>query len=173
MWLATDGACDLIYIIDIGVQLRTGYLERGLIVYNTAKLARHYVYSSSFLLDLFSLLPLDLLQLYFGVHPLLRFPRFLKSYRLHRFVYLVETRTAYPNMWRVANLSHVLFLGCHWFAAFYFLISKAEKFESKWGYPPPVGNRSSVTQRYLRSLYWSTLTLTTIGDLEPPETNWE
>ncbi|CAF5151787.1 unnamed protein product, partial [Rotaria magnacalcarata] len=25
---------------------------------------------------------------------------------------------------------------------------------------------------YLRCLYWSTLTLTTIGDLPPPETNW-
>jgi hypothetical protein len=26
---------------------------------------------------------------------------------------------------------------------------------------------------YLRCLYWSTLTLTTIGDLPPPETNWQ
>jgi len=99
--------------------------------------------------------------------------RFLKSYRLVRFVYMVETRTVFPNMWRVANLTHILFLGSHWFAAFYFLISSAEGFTSKWGYPRPVGNYSSGLQKYLRSLYWSTLTLTTIGDLQPPETNWE
>jgi len=173
IWFTVDGACDLIYCLDIGVQLRTGYLERGLIVYETSKLARHYVYSRTFLCDILSLLPLDLLQIYTGIHPLLRFPRFLKSYRLYRFIYLVETRTAYPNMWRVANLSHILFLGCHWFAAFYFLISKAQEFRSNWGYPPPYGNFSSVTQKYLRSLYWSTLTLTTIGDLKPPESNWE
>ena len=173
VWMAADAVVDLVYVIDIVVQFRTGYLERGLIVYKTSKLAKHYVYSRAFLLDLFSLLPLDLAQLYLGIHPLLRFPRFLKSYRLYRFIYMVETRTAYPNMWRVANLSHVLFLGSHWFAAFYFLISKAENFESRWGYPLPVGNFSSVAQKYLRSLYWSTLTLTTIGDLSPPETNWE
>jgi len=109
---------------------------------------------------------------------------------------MVETRTVFPNMWRVANLTHILFLGSHWFAAFYFLISSAEGFCSQWGYPRPVGNYAGVRsnfssnpnpnsnrrpvgnyssglQKYLRSLYWSTLTLTTIGDLQPPETNWE
>ena len=172
-WFVADCVCDLIYLLDIFVQARTGYLEHGLIVYNGRKLLMHYVRSRPFLLDCVSLTPLDLIQFYVGIHPLVRFPRFLKSYRLYRFVYLVETRTVYPNMWRVANLSHVLFLGSHWFAAFYFLISKAEDFQSHWGYPPPVGNFSSVTQKYLRSLYWSTLTLTTIGDLQPPETNWE
>lgn len=173
LWFAADALCDLVYLLDVVVQLRTGYLERGLIVYDAGKLVRHYVWSRDFVLDAVSLIPLDLVQIYVGVHPLIRFPRFVKAYRLCRFVYMVETRTAYPNMWRVANLSHVLFLGCHWFAAFYFLISKAEQFRSAWGYPLPVGEYASVTQKYLRSLYWSTLTLTTIGDLQSPESNWE
>lgn len=173
VWLVADAVCDLIYLIDVIIQLRTGYLERGLIVYDSMKLARHYVHSVSFRLDLLSLVPLDLVQVYIGIHPLLRFPRFLKSYRVYRFAYMVETMTVYPNMWRVANLTHILFLGSHWFAAFYFLISKSQNFQTSWGYPYPVGNFSSVAQKYLRSLYWSTLTLTTIGDLSPPETNWE
>lgn len=173
LWYTADAVCDLVYLLDIVVQLRTGFLERGLIVDDSVKLMKHYVYSKDFILDLVSLLPLDLVQIHVGVHPILRFPRFVKSYRLFRFVYMVETRTAFPNMWRVANLSHVLFLGCHWFAAFYFLISKAEHFSTGWGYPVPVGEYASVTQKYLRSLYWSTLTLTTIGDLQSPESNWE
>lgn len=172
-WFVADGVCDAIYLADVAIQLRTGYLERGLIVYDAKKLARHYVRSASFRLDLLSLAPLDLVQIYAGIHPLLRFPRFLKCYRVYRFAYMVETMTVYPNMWRVANLSHVLFLGSHWFAAFYFLISKSQNFQTSWGYPYPIGNFSSVAQKYLRSLYWSTLTLTTIGDLSPPETNWE
>ena len=114
-----------------------------------------------------------ILRLQVGVHPLLRAPRFLKTYRLYGFVYMVETRAVFPNVWRVANLSHVLFLGCHWFAAFYFLISKAGGFGGDWGYPAPVGDHAGVAKKYLRSLHWSTLTLTTIGDLPPPETNWE
>jgi len=174
IWFTADLACDLIYLADIVVQFRTGYLERGLVVYDSTKLALHYVKSRNFVLDVLSMTPLDyVLQPHIGSHPLIRFPRFLKSYRLVRFVYMVETRTVYPNMWRVANLTHILFLGSHWFAAFYFLISSAEGFHSQWGYPRPVGNYSSGLQKYLRSLYWSTLTLTTIGDLQPPETNWE
>ncbi|ESO11554.1 hypothetical protein HELRODRAFT_71626, partial [Helobdella robusta] len=172
-WLVTDVICDLVYLCDVIVQFRTGYLEKGLIVYDGKKLAKNYTRSRNFLLDVSSLTPLDLLQIHFPSHPILRFMRFLKAYRIYRFVYMVETRTAYPNLWRVVNLSHVLFLGCHWFAAFYYLISKAENFETSWSYPRPIGNHSSVAQKYLRSLYWSTLTLTTIGDLTPPETNWE
>lgn len=173
IWFTTDGICDFIYLMDIAVQLRTGYLERGLIVYNSGKLAKHYIYSKLFVIDMISLLPFDLVQIFIGLHPIVRFPRFLKAYRSYRFVYMVETRTVYPNMWRVANLSHVLFLGSHWFAGFYFMISKAENFKGGWGYPEPVGDFASVTRMYLKSLYWSTLTLTTIGDLPPPESNWE
>lgn len=173
VWFITDGLCDFIYLIDILVQMRTGYLERGLIVYDSKKLARHYIYSRFFIIDLLSVLPLDVIQFFIGIHPVIRFPRFLKIYRTYRFVYIVETRTSYPNFWRVLNLSHILFLGSHWFAAFYFMISKAEGFEGTWGYPKPVGEFASVTRKYLKSLYWSTLTLTTIGDLPPPESNWE
>ena len=175
VWFTIDAFADAVYLADVFVQLRTGYLERGLIVYDACKLARHYVGKRDFVLDVISLIPLDLVQLRVGVHPLVRFPRFLKAYRLYRFVYMVEMRTVYPNLWRVVNLSHILFLGCHWFAAFYFLISDAEGYVSDWGYPSPNISDvyASVTMKYLRSLHWSTLTLTTIGDLPPPETNWE
>ena len=174
LWFCLDALCDFIYLMDIVVQLRTGYLEKGLIVYQTKKLARHYLSGRFFILDCICLLPLDLLQVKLGYkYPILRFPRFFKVYRSYRFSYMVETRTIFPNMWRVANLSHVLFLGSHWFAAFYFMISEAEDFEGTWGYPVPKGEFASVTRKYLKSLYWSTLTLTTIGDLPPPETNWE
>lgn len=144
-----------------------------MMVYNWKKLASYYIKSRVFALDIASLLPLDLVQCSIGLHPIIRFPRFLKVYRYYRFVYMVETRTIYPNLWRVANLSHILFLGSHWFAAFYYMISEAEGFKGRWAYPMPKGDFASVTRKYLKSLYWSTLTLTTIGDLPPPESNWE
>lgn len=173
MWIVADVIVDLIYLVDVGVQMRTGYLEGGLVVFNHRRLASRYFRSRNFALDVASLLPLDFVQFRIGVHPLIRFPRFLKTYRLYRFVYMVETRTVFPNLWRVANLSHVLFLGCHWFAAFYFMISSAGGYRGQWGYPTPDGEWEGVAKKYLRSLHWSTLTLTTIGDLSPPETNWE
>lgn len=42
-----------------------------------------------------------------------------------------------------------------------------------WVYPYRPGDYATLTRKYLGSLYWSTLTLTTIGDLPTPETNAE
>lgn len=47
-------------------------------VYDDKKLATHYMRSRNFMFDLAALVPLDLLQLRLGTHPLLRFPRFCK-----------------------------------------------------------------------------------------------
>lgn len=77
-WLGCDLFTDTIFVLDVAVQFRTGYLEQGLMVYDSKKLAGHYIKSRAFLLDLVALLPLDLLQLNIGVNPILRFPRFLK-----------------------------------------------------------------------------------------------
>jgi hypothetical protein len=76
--VACDVVCDVVFLCDILVQFRTGYLEQGLIVYDSEKLARHYVGSRSFWFDVACLTPLDLIQLQIGPCPILRFPRFLK-----------------------------------------------------------------------------------------------
>lgn len=172
-WKIADLASDTIYLLDIFVHFRTGYLEQGLLVYDSKKLALNYVKSSKFFLDIFSLLPLEIIQIWYGSMPILRFPRFFKLYRTSELYYMTESRTLYPNVWRVANLTHILFLLGHWFAGFYFLISKAEGFKGHWSYPEPVDEFALLPRMYLRCLYWSTLTLTTIGDLPPPETNWQ
>lgn len=98
-------------------------------VYDSSKLAGHYMQSRAFLLDLGALLPLDLLQFNVGINPILRFPRFLKAYRVYHYYYMVESRTVYPNLWRVVNLIHILLVLAHWFGCFYFLLSQHEKFQ--------------------------------------------
>lgn len=77
-WVTCDNLTDLIFFFDILVQFRTGYLEQGLVVYDSKKLALHYVKSRSFVLDFMALIPLQLLQHTLGTCPILRFPRFLK-----------------------------------------------------------------------------------------------
>ncbi|XP_072934751.1 uncharacterized protein [Epargyreus clarus] len=170
-WVTCDGIGDLVFTLDLVVQFRTGYLEQGLMVYDSKKLAKHYATSRSFLLDLAALTPLDLLQLKIGTNPMIRFPRFLKVYRAVSCYYIVESRTVYPNFWRVINLIHILLILAHWFGCFYFLLSEAEGFQGDWAYPHRPGDYATLTRKYLGSLYWSTLTLTTIGDLPTPETN--
>jgi len=172
-WLACDGFTDMVFFVDVAVQFRTGYLEQGLMVYNSKKLAGHYLKSKSFVLDLLALLPLDLLQVNLGSNPILRFPRFLKIYRVYNYYYMVESRTVYPNLWRVLNLIHILLILAHWFGCFYYVLSEIEGFQGDWVYPYRPGEYATLTRKYLGSLYWSTLTLTTIGDLPTPETNAE
>ncbi|CAG4933710.1 unnamed protein product [Colias eurytheme] len=128
-WVTCDGLGDLVFALDLVVQLRTGYLEQGLMVYDSKKLAKHYLKSRSFLLDIAALTPLDLLQLKIGTNPIIRFPRFLKVYRAVSCYYIVESRTVYPNFWRVINLIHILLILAHWFGCFYFLLSEAEGFQ--------------------------------------------
>lgn len=77
-WFGCDMFTDVVFVLDVVVQFRTGYLEQGLMVYDSRKLAGHYMKSRAFLLDLVALLPLDLIQFNIGVNPILRFPRFLK-----------------------------------------------------------------------------------------------
>ena len=172
-WFIADGVADIIYLGDILVQMRTGYLEMGMIVCDTRLLLRHYVNSKMFIWDLVSLTPLDLIQLYIGIHPIVRFPRFLKVYRTFQFMYIIGMKAVYPNLWRVANLVHLLLLGSHWFAAFYFLISKIENYEGAWSYPLPVDEHAHVLRKYLKSLHWATMTLTNIGDKNQPESTYE
>ncbi|XP_070491937.1 uncharacterized protein Cngl isoform X8 [Chironomus tepperi] len=172
-WIACDSLTDVVFVVDVVVQLRTGYLEQGLMVYDSKKLASHYLRSKKFLFDLMSLIPLDILQFRFGPNPLLRFPRFLKVYRVVKYYYIVESRTVWPNLWRVVNLIHILLILAHWFGCFYYLLSEAEGFQGDWVYPFRPGDYATLTRKYLGSLYWSTLTLTTIGDLPTPETNAE
>lgn len=50
-------------------------------------------------------------------------------YRAIKFYYIVESRTVWPNLWRVVNLIHILLILAHWFGCFYFLLSEVEGFQ--------------------------------------------
>lgn len=176
LWLTLDYFCDLIYLSDIFVQLRTGYLEQGILVVDDRKLAMKYLKSRYFILDAVSLTPLDFL--YFAtpdrIHVLFRFPRFLKGYRYTQWHKIAQSRASHPNILRVGNLCGMTLLLMHWFAAIYFIISERVGFGSdNWVYPVPDGEYAPIIRQYLSSFYWSTLTLTMLGDVPEPENEWE
>lgn len=81
-WFTADTLTDITFYLDVVVQFRTGYLEQGLMVYNSRKLTSHYVKSKEFALDVVSITPLEYIYPLFVTNPsdkpILRFPRFLK-----------------------------------------------------------------------------------------------
>ncbi|XP_062393378.1 cyclic nucleotide gated channel subunit alpha 2b [Sardina pilchardus] len=171
MWLVLDYFCDSIYILDTIVRLRTGFLEQGLLVRDLIRLRDAYIHTLQFKMDVLSMLPTDLAYISTGVHtPQLRFNRLVRFPRMFEFFDRTETRTNYPNIFRICNLVLYILIIIHWNACIYYAISKSLGFGSdQWVYPnitnPEYG---SLTRSYVYCLYWSTLTLTTIGEMPAP-----
>ncbi|XP_015264431.1 PREDICTED: cyclic nucleotide-gated olfactory channel [Gekko japonicus] len=171
LWLVLDYVSDVIYLMDIIIRLRTGFLDQGLLVRDPKKLGDKYVATLQFKLDILSVLPTDFAYFATGLNqPEVRFNRLLHFSRMFEFFDRTETRTSYPNIFRISNLVMYILIIIHWNACIYYAISKAIGFgEDTWVYPnisdPEYGY---LTREYIYCLYWSTLTLTTIGETPPP-----
>uniref|UniRef100_UPI00358FDF0C cyclic nucleotide-gated channel cone photoreceptor subunit alpha-like n=1 Tax=Myxine glutinosa TaxID=7769 RepID=UPI00358FDF0C len=171
LWLILDYTSDIIFAVDIFVRLRTCYLEQGLLVRDTAKLYRSYITTMQFKLDVVSLIPTDIAFAVTGPHlPVIRFNRLLRFGRMFEFFDRTETRTNYPNAFRIGNLVLYILVIIHWNACIFYAISKSIGFGTDtWVYPnishPEYGR---LARKYIYCLYWSTLTLTTIGETPAP-----
>uniref|UniRef100_F7EUQ9 Cyclic nucleotide-gated channel alpha-1 n=1 Tax=Monodelphis domestica TaxID=13616 RepID=F7EUQ9_MONDO len=170
-WIILDYLSDAIYLLDMFVRTRTGYLEQGLLVKDKLKLIEKYKSHLQFKLDVLSVVPTDLLLLQLGWnYPEVRLNRLLRVSRMFEFFQRTETRTNYPNIFRISNLVMYIVIIIHWNACIYYSISKVIGFgNDTWVYPdtndPEFGR---LARKYVYSLYWSTLTLTTIGETPPP-----
>uniref|UniRef100_A0A668A4E2 Cyclic nucleotide gated channel subunit alpha 1 n=1 Tax=Myripristis murdjan TaxID=586833 RepID=A0A668A4E2_9TELE len=173
-WFFVDLFCDFVYIADMIFRTRTGYLEQGLLVNDEKKLRERYVKSVQFKLDLVSMIPTDLFYLYVGVkYPEIRLNKLFRFNRMLEFFQRTETRTSYPNVLRISNLVMYIVIIIHWNACLYYSFSKAIGFGSdRFVYPDPSDPEfGRLVRKYAYSMYWSTLTLTTIGETPPPQEN--
>lgn len=151
-------------------------MEQGLLVRDSKKLAKNYIQKISFKLDLISLLPTDLFYFILGVDAAyLRLNRLLRLPRLGEFFDRTISRTNYPNMFRIINLTLYILIIIHWNACTYFAISAWIGFGTdSWVYPnTTIEEYSTLSRKYIYSFYWSTLTLTTIGETPAPRTDFE
>ena len=146
-------------------------------------MAYHYMKGVAFKLDVLSLIPFDFLYLvpHVGVNAVvIRLNRLLRLHRAAQFYTRTESRTNFPNIFRITTLVACIMMSIHWNACFFFLISrKVGLGEDGWAYPSPVDSNGNATAyaslswKYLYSLYWSTLILTTVGNVPGPATDWE
>ncbi|CAL8351761.1 unnamed protein product [Boreogadus saida] len=173
-WVVLDYTSDLIYLLDMAFRTRTGYLEQGLMIKDKKLLMEQYTTSFQFRLDVVSMLPTDVMYLYFGLdYPEIRLNKLLRIGRMMEFFTKTETKTNYPNIFRIGNLILYIVIIIHWNACFFFSFSKYIGFGADdWVYPalddPEQPAFGQGMRKYSFSLYWSTLTLTTIGETPPP-----
>ncbi|XP_051919305.1 cGMP-gated cation channel alpha-1 [Hippocampus zosterae] len=175
-WFFLDFLCDLLYVADMVFRTRTGYLEQGLLVRDEQKLRQRYRKSFQFQLDVLSIIPTDVLYGTLGYnYPEIRLNKLLRFNRMLEFFQRTETRTNYPNALRISNLVMYIVIIIHWNACLYYSFSKAIGFGSdRFVYPDPANPEfGRLVRKYAYSMYWSTLTLTTIGETPPPVENSE
>ncbi|KAE9554653.1 hypothetical protein FO519_002140 [Halicephalobus sp. NKZ332] len=146
-----------------------GYLEQGLLVRDVNVIVKAYRKTTTFWVDILCLLPLDYV-LEIGIDtpkPVLRFNRLAKLDRVRSFISATETRISFPNAFRVFCVIAYIVVLIHWNGCIYFLVSSAMGLGSdNWVY-------GSKNTQSLPPFYWSTLILTTIGEVPGPVHNAE
>ncbi|KAM9850607.1 cyclic nucleotide-gated channel alpha-4 [Aulostomus maculatus] len=172
VWLTLDYLSDLMYMVDMIITVHTGYLDQGILVKDLTQLKRRYLHSKRFLRDLTSLLPTDFFYFIFGIQtPMVRINRLLRTPRLNEALDRMETRTSYPNTFRISKLMIYIFVLIHWNACLYFALSNYIGFGSdRWVYPnitDPVF--ASLRRQYFYCFWFSAQIFTTVGDTPLPK----
>ena len=128
-----------IYLIPFPFFPHSAYLEQGLLVVDSHKMALKYIRSHAFKLDIVSVIPLDWLYAIPAIgpaHTVVRLNRMLRLHRMIQFFDRTESRTNWPNVFRIVMLVLYIFLIIHWNACFYFLISiSIGPGTDRWVYP--------------------------------------
>lgn len=160
-----------------------GFLRQGLLVREASELRKHYFTTKAWSLDIIALLPTDIA--YFWWSPIqteqmvpcpviVRINRCLRLPRMLEWFDRTETATGYPNAFRICKVVLAILVLIHWNACLYFAISFFLGFGSdNWVYNLNGPKNSTLSRQYIYSFYWSTLTLTTIGETPTPENDAE
>lgn len=116
------------------------------------------------------MLPFEIISLTFTTfRPENRLNRLFKLNRLFECRLKIETRISYPFLFRILYLVFILVILIHWNGCFYFIISKKIGLgQDKWVFNNTIDHPYILTHQYITCFLWSTLMLTTIGEVENP-----
>lgn len=162
---------DFFFIIDIVLNFFTSYRYQGVEITDHKKTARHYL-KRFFPVDLLANFPFELIFLFnqdlliYNMSPLL----VLRIFRLLRIVRLFIILRRWEELsWinsgymRIVKFFAVVMLLIHWIACLWFLLAFIDNFpEDSWVALMGIAE-ADPTSQYIRALYWSITTMTTVG----------
>ncbi len=154
-----------IFLLDLVINFNTAYYQRGEIITDGKAIRRHYLHRW-FVVDLLSVLPLDLLSvsipvsvwgLSFDLAPALRLVRLVRLLHLNELVNRWRHADFFnPSVIRLAILLLWILMVAHWAACGWVLLGNIKP-------------EYNAAENYLRAFYWVITTFATIGygDITP------
>ncbi|KAF4324346.1 hypothetical protein BBO99_00001888 [Phytophthora kernoviae] len=163
--------CEVLFLVDIYVELNTGFYDEGDVTRDAKKSRTKYLKSARFVLDIIALVPLSLLSVQSSVSiAFLEMHKLIRAWRIPKYIaQLDDIYAKYFVVLKMFKVLMIILLLSHFLACIRFLFGYDEHHHDHWLPHMPEHEQTAQT-KYLMSLYWSFGVMTGLFEGELPHT---